>query len=285
MHALTVAALAATSPAAVFAGGETCSSCDAADKSPELAKSAAASLRQAVAQIRGDDVHALRDAVTRAATQLKGWRAGRELKSALDLTANVRADIAATILRGVAGRVAADLEFSPLSEAEVPVGWPAYTPVGEVAVREYPVYRAARTTKGMFAGNGRFWALFRHIERHEIPMTAPVEMTLEVSADGKPMASERSMAFLYPSTATGKTGDEGNVEIVDIPAATAVSIGVRGKISQARIARAQEALDTWLKANADRYARAGDLRVLGYNSPMVPDAQSYFEVQVPVTKK
>jgi hypothetical protein len=38
-----------------------------------------------------------------------------------------------------------DLRFRPIAEADLPVGFPPCTPVGEVEVKRYPGYRAAVT--------------------------------------------------------------------------------------------------------------------------------------------
>jgi hypothetical protein len=41
-------------------------------------------------------------------------------------------------------------------------------------------------------------------------------------------------------------------------------------------------LKDWLVDHADEYEASGDVRVLGYNSPMIRLEKRYFEVQVPV---
>ena len=64
-----------------------------------------------------------------------------------------------------------------ISEAKLPEGFPQPGPVGSVIVKEYPAYRLARTRAGGGDG-GMFMRLFRHIERNDVKMTAPVEMTL-----------------------------------------------------------------------------------------------------------
>jgi hypothetical protein len=48
------------------------------------------------------------------------------------------------------------------------------------------------------------------------------------------------------------------------------------------VTKASSLLKAWLKNHADRYEASGDLRVLGYNSPMIPRNKRYFEVQIPV---
>jgi SOUL heme-binding protein len=122
--------------------------------------------------------------------------------------------------------------------------------------------------------------LFNHIQKNDVAMTAPVEMTYS----GKDREKRSTMAFLYGSPKIGKTGKDGPVEVADVPASLAVSIGERGEMSGERVAAARQRLEAWLKAHADEYAAAGPLRVMGYNSPAVPPDRRYSEVQIPVRK-
>ena len=47
--------------------------------------------------------------------------------------------------------------FKPVVEAPLPDGFPTYTPVGKIEVKQYPAYR--KETSGRVA----FWTLFEHI--------------------------------------------------------------------------------------------------------------------------
>jgi hypothetical protein len=67
-----------------------------------------------------------------------------------------------------------------------------------------------------------------------------------------------------------------------VPAASAVSIGVRGEITAQAVATAHSRLKAWLADREGKYQSSGELRVLGYNSPMVPSDKRYFEVQLPI---
>lgn len=170
----------------------------------------------------------------------------------------------------------ADLRFRPVIEGEQPPGFPPLTPVGEIERKSYPGYRLAKTDGegGAVGGNtvAPFFRLFRHIQAREIPMTIPVEMEM---ADEK----MRSMAFLYPDSETGETGDaEEEVEVTDVPAMRVVSIGVRGDTTDAAVSEALGRLTEWLAAHPDAKAEPG-YRVLGYNGPMTAPAKRYFEVQ------
>ena len=157
----------------------------------------------------------------------------------------------------------------------MPRGFPKYTPVGQIEVKEYPAYRKATAT-----GMGEFWKLFIHIEQNKVAMTAPVEMDYGDAKAQKP--DERSMSFLYGSPDLGKAGSQGNVAVSDVPAMKVVSIGCRGSQTAASVAEAQRQLLDYLAENKDKYAVAGPLRVMGYNSPFVPRDKNFFEVQIPV---
>jgi len=162
------------------------------------------------------------------------------------------------------------LAFQPLAEAAVPKGFPAFTPVGVIEVKIYPSYRKAE-------GPG-FWPLFQHIQSRSIPMTAPVEMT---AANRSPRSE---MAFLYQSTKVGNTGEvENGVAVVDAAETTVASLGVRGRMTPQVASEAKTALVAWLNQQ-EQYERVGkgeaSFRYFGYNSPMVPDREKYWEAQL-----
>ncbi|MFZ5833408.1 MAG: heme-binding protein [Planctomycetota bacterium] len=171
-----------------------------------------------------------------------------------------------------------ELEFKLVKEAELPKGFPAHTPPGKIEVKHYPEYRKASAT-----GGGAFWTLFRHIQKNDIAMTAPVEMGFGPARGAEPQ--ESSMAFLYGSPSQGEAGREGAVEVTDVPATTVVSIGCRGDQDRKQaVADARDRLLEWLDQQ-DEYQIAGPLRVMGYNSPMVPASKRLFEVQIPIEKR
>lgn len=153
----------------------------------------------------------------------------------------------------------------------MPEGFPGPGPLGEAVLKEYPAYRAARTPGGM----GAFWRLFAHIKRERIEMTAPVEMTMEG-------ARTIDMAFLYRSTALGRVGTEAAVEVLDLPAARVISFGIRGTPTPERIEDAKRAIER--RRIGDGLEAAGPHRLLGYNSPMVPSDDRFFELQLPVRR-
>lgn len=166
-------------------------------------------------------------------------------------------------------------EFKPIVEAEMPEGFPRYTAVEDVQIKQYPAYRKAEAdAKAM----GSFWRLFSHIKKNDIPMTAPVEMRY---ADGE-RPRESSMAFLYNNPEVGQVGRDGSVEVIDVPPMTVVSTGVRGPQNSESVAAARDRLEKWLEVNKERYAAEGQMRVMAYNSPFVPRNRNYFEVEIPI---
>jgi hypothetical protein len=176
------------------------------------------------------------------------------------------------------------LRFKPVMEAELPEGFPAPGPVGEIIVKEYPPYRLARTPMG--GGQTRsFGVLFKHIQSNGIPMTAPVEMTYARRDGGEePTLAPAAMAFLYRAPTVGETGKQGAVEVADVPAMTVVSFGVRGPYTDARLRESADRLRRWIETQDGQYVPDGEPRYFGYNSPFVPPWFQYGEVQIPVRK-
>lgn len=173
------------------------------------------------------------------------------------------------------------LRFEPKEEAPRPEGFPELTPVGEIRLQHYPKYRLAKTDMTLIEGRA-FWTLFNHIKEREIAMTAPVEMTY---ADDEKATKKTSMSFLYRSTEQGELGAADKVEVLDVPAQMAISIGIRGSANKERVADAKSRLETWLAAHQDEYESCGPLRVMSHNSPFVADNKQYSEVQLPVRIK
>lgn len=166
--------------------------------------------------------------------------------------------------------------------APVPEGWPELTPIGTVEVKEYPLYRAASVSDVDVRGGGgaapMFFALFDHIKREDIAMTAPVDMRYDDERDEPRMTS---MAFLYREPDMGQIGVDGAVRVEDLEPSTFASVGVRGDYNTRNYRKGLEQLRAWLEAGAP-WVATGPARYLGYNDPFVPAFFRYGEVQVPV---
>jgi uncharacterized surface protein with fasciclin (FAS1) repeats len=166
--------------------------------------------------------------------------------------------------------------FQPLIEAELPKGFPAPGPVGETVLKDYPKYRAARAD-----GRASFWKLFNHIKKNKIAMTAPVEMA--VSENGGQL-EQQGMAFLYANPDLGRTGADGSVDVVDLDPIRVLSHGIRGPMTDEKLQAAKVAIRERLGSAASGLQRDGEWRLLGYNSPMVPAAKRFWELQLPVQR-
>ncbi|MEM6458050.1 MAG: heme-binding protein [Planctomycetota bacterium] len=175
-----------------------------------------------------------------------------------------------------------DTDTKPLVvEANLPAGYPVPGPPGEVTLKTFPPYRLARAK-----GPNAFGQLFRHITTHDIPMTAPVEMTLAPAPgndhdDGDAPLRRLDMAFLYHDPGVGEPGPDGSVEVIDMPAITALSYGFFGRPTPDVLHKAVARLHADL-ADRPNLAPAGPPRLAGYNSPTVPEPRRYYEVQLPV---
>jgi len=234
-------------------------------------------LEQAESRSAADAFQLLLGAGREALGHLRGSRAAEVLDASLAQAADRSVDLpaAATRLRRELTSLASTLAFEPLLEAPLPRGFPAPTPLGEIELKAYPRYRLVEAE--MKGGQSSFWQLFSHIQRNDIAMTAPVETTY--SADGS--LREERMAFLYESPDMGRLGSDGTVEVLEKSGASVVSIGCRGYASRTAIQNATQRLESWLSVRLDLEV-TGPLRVMGYNSPMVPGDRRFFEVQIPV---
>ncbi|MEM9882284.1 MAG: heme-binding protein [Planctomycetota bacterium] len=167
-------------------------------------------------------------------------------------------------------------------QANLPDGYPMPGPPGEVRLKEFPPYRLARAE-----GPDAFGQLFRHITTHGIPMTAPVEMTLAPAPgsdnpDDDEQLRRLDMAFLYHDPDVGEPGPDGTVEVLDMPALTALSYGFFGRPTPEALGSAVARLHADL-ADRPGFTAAGPPRLAGYNGPSVPEPRRYYEVQLPVT--
>ena len=167
------------------------------------------------------------------------------------------------------------LTFKPKVEAPVPAGFPAPTPVGVVEIKKLPVYRMAKVNNT--GGGNNFFTLFNHIKKNNIEMTAPVEMTM-AEKNGK--YTESSMAFLYQETTLGKVGPQGNIAVLDTKECMVASIGMRGSPTAEAIESAKRWLIEKIKTAPEAYEIEGELKVMGYNSPFMPEKLRYYEVQL-----
>ena len=172
---------------------------------------------------------------------------------------------------------------APLAE-----GFPKATKPGDVEVKTYPAYRSAvaKIDKATTAsGDVMFFALFNHIQKNNVEMTAPVINTYKTPQmiETPGTKGEITMEFVYRNTLLGKTGKDGvMVDVVDHPSQEFVCLGLQGGMSDAQMREAVASLKKWLDEHKTEWEEDGSPRRLGYHGPMTPVAQRLWEVQIPV---
>ncbi|MEM8835995.1 MAG: heme-binding protein [Planctomycetota bacterium] len=166
-------------------------------------------------------------------------------------------------------------------DSPLPDGYPAPTPPGALELKVYPSVRRAEIDS-IGSSRGGFWPLFQHIQRRNIPMTAPVEMDYEGwTSDSPPERS--SMSFLYRSPDEGEAGDDGAIRVYDTETITVISRGFNGSYRITALNDELAEVEAWIEAS-DEWERDGEPRVFGYNGPGVPRNRMWGEVQIPVRK-
>jgi hypothetical protein len=265
---------------------ETLPTTDPGPESRKAAEAALTSTLKLVEQAPAKEAMAALEAASAEAMRVLGEQSliQARLKDAL-ASAKAETDAAKALrrLKRDLESTALDLVFAPRMESPTPEDWPAPTPVGEVAILDYPTYRLARASMRSDSQRGQnsaFWKLFNHIQSNSISMTAPVEMSY---AGAKGEEAPQWMAFLYGARSIGTPGTAGEVEIVDVPAARVISIGRRGAMSERALKASRDQLDAWMVAHPE-WEVCGPARSMGWNSPMVADAKRYWEVQVHVRR-
>jgi hypothetical protein len=237
---------------------------------------------QALLKSRTDLPTTIALAACAGVTLAPGSTARVRLEQALQQANRSDDEVAArTKLRSELGDLVEVLTFRPRQQAELPTGFPGFAAVDEIELRDYPIYRMVRTT--MQGGStGAFWPLFRHIESNGIAMTTPVQMDWQSKA-GETQERPMVMAFLYgdPSITPERTAD--GVEVVEMPATKALSLGAIGDDRRDRVEALRDRLQGWLRQHPE-WEVSGPLRTMGYNSPMVARDQRYFEVQLPIRR-
>jgi hypothetical protein len=172
-------------------------------------------------------------------------------------------------------------------DTPLPEGYPPPTPPGAIELKKYPGVRRAQVT-GIRDGDSGFWPLFRHIERHGIAMTSPVEMDYRSDAEGRGIQPDGiTMSFLYRRADMNRTGPDDRdrrVQVRDTEPVTVVSLGGRGSYSTRRVDQDVEKLRQWLAQNPE-WAVAGEPRALFYNGPTLTPGRKWLEVQIPVVNR
>ncbi|MGD8352587.1 MAG: heme-binding protein [Pseudomonadota bacterium] len=150
------------------------------------------------------------------------------------------------------------------------------TPAGVIEIKKIPEARILVTdADGSYfdESNQLFGRLFSYIKAHEIPMTAPVEGSLDEDA--------RMIFYVGPQVKDESLDDEGNVRVLRLPERNVVSIGARGSYSEKNIREYLEKLEAWL-AERPEYEVVGSAYSVFWNPPYIPWFLRNFEIHIPV---
>ncbi|MFM7051792.1 MAG: heme-binding protein [Planctomycetota bacterium] len=177
-------------------------------------------------------------------------------------------------------------------ESPLPAGYPEPTPPGSIDIKRYPTVRRAEFVSSGSPASGMnmgFFPLFNHIKKKDIAMTSPVEMDyrgmwdLDTGKRESDAAPSWTMSFLYRTAELAPTGKDGNVQVVDRPEMTVVSVGMNGPYGTGVMEKGLGMLAEWLKANPE-WEPCGDPRAFHYNGPYIPNRVKWSEIQIPVRR-
>ena len=179
--------------------------------------------------------------------------------------------------------VKANLPAGYVEEAPLPEGFPPPSEPGKVVEKTYPVLRSYSAT-----GSGSFMKCFGYLSVKEHKMTAPVVMECKPGADPSkhdpgdemPVSIER-MHFLLEKNSLDEPKVVGPIKVADMPAMRVLSIAFRGDTTPEAMKEGQAAIESRLKEMPNT-ERAGDYRILGYNSPMLERSKNFWELQLPI---
>lgn len=182
--------------------------------------------------------------------------------------------------------VKANLPAGYVEEAPLPEGFPPPSEPGKVVEKTYPILRSYSAT-----GAGAFMKCFGYLSVKQHKMTAPVVMECKPDADPSkhhpgdemPLPIER-MHFLLEKNSLDSPKVLGPIRVSDMPAMRVLSIAFRGDSTPEAVKKGQAAIESRLK-EMPGIERAGEYRILGYNSPMLERSKNFWELQLPIAEK
>jgi glutathione peroxidase len=149
------------------------------------------------------------------------------------------------------------------------------TPVGEIEIKTIPPAKALVATAGgspFQNQDNAFRKLSRYLQEHRLGMTAPVETETD---------HNRMRFYIRPADAGQKLPPDSSVSVVDLPARTVVSVGLRGAYSEKLYRKGLTRLKDWLTAHP-RQIQTGPPCVVYWESTFMPGFLKRSEVHIPV---
>lgn len=165
-----------------------------------------------------------------------------------------------------------------IAEAPLPEGFPPPSEPGKIVEKTYP-----RSRTYSAGGPNAFIKCFSYLSVKRYEMTAPVVLDYPAGvAEGKsPTDGAERMHFVLERPMFDKPGKKLLVEVADVPRTRVVSVAVQADLTAELLTTCETKLRVYVK-NRPGLEIAGDLRVLGYNSPSVEAEKRFWEIQLPV---
>ncbi len=123
--------------------------------------------------------------------------------------------------------------------------------------------------------NDLFRPLFRYIQTNDIPMTVPVEAEIDPGAMYFYVGSQHEDQALE---------DTESVSVIQLPERTVVSLGVRGRYTEANFNKARDTLAAYLAEQND-WKQTGAARAIYWNGPFTLGFIKRSEIHIPVDRK
>lgn len=120
--------------------------------------------------------------------------------------------------------------------------------------------------------NRLFGPLFRYISKHSIAMTTPVEAQIDQAA---------MYFWVAPGEVAKVAGNQGGVEVVNLPERRVACLGARGGYGRENYERTRDELLAWLAGRPEVEA-AGEPYAVYWHGPFTPWFAKRSEVHIPV---
>lgn len=150
------------------------------------------------------------------------------------------------------------------------------TPSGIIEIKTIPESRILVTeADGSYfdKSNQLFGHLFDYIKGHNIPMSAPVEGSVDEEA--------RMVFYVGPGVEDDGLIDDGKVRVVRLPERMVAAIGGRGSYREKNVRKYLDQLEAYL-AGQSQYETAGPAYTVFWNPPFIPWFLRHLEVHIPV---
>jgi effector-binding domain-containing protein len=150
------------------------------------------------------------------------------------------------------------------------------TPSGVIEIKTIPESRILVTeSDGTYfdESNQLFGRLFDYIKVHGIPMTSPVEGSVDEGA--------KMVFYVGEDVQDEGLTDEGQVRVVRLPERTVMAIGGRGSYKEKNVRKYLDKLNAHMAAQSE-YEAIGPAYTVFWNPSFIPWFLRHLEVHIPV---